>query len=33
MGYDDAMYGWGKGSGVFSACVRSSFNINALGMS
>jgi hypothetical protein len=24
MGFDAAMYGWGRGSGVFSTCVRRS---------
>lgn len=27
MGYGGAVYGWGRGSWVFSTCVGSSFNI------
>jgi hypothetical protein len=26
MGYGAAVYGWGRGSGVFSTCVRRSFS-------
>jgi hypothetical protein len=26
MGFDAAVYGWGRGSGVFSTCVRRFFS-------
>jgi hypothetical protein len=34
MGFDAALYGWGRGSGVFSTCVRrSSSKYNSRGLS